>query len=483
MNTVLQLLLLEDDPADAELILNFLRKSGLESEAVIVSDGQEYATTIRTKVFDAILADNSLPQYSSSQALGLLQKTGKDTAFILVTGTVSEEFAVEITHKGADDYILKNNLTRLPTAILQAIERRKDKREKLDAEAALIQSEIRYRTLFQRNPAGIYQSGPDGRISDCNNAFSRMLGYAHSAELRAVDPRNLFCSEEDRRQFMARVQYEKFLSNHEFMLRRKDGSGVTVLGNLALVETPETGSQWIEGMLIDISERRKAENEIREINRELRELSSHLQHVREEERTQIARDVHDDLGQLLTALKMDVHALKKQLAPDGEIILQKFNDIFGLIEKGIQSVRGIAADLRPSIIDDLGLTAALIWHSQEVEKRSGVRIGFICEPEEIQVPPEIVTDIFRIYQEALTNVVRHAQARAVQASLTLADGRIRLAVSDDGIGFDARNNGKRKSFGLLGIRERVLLMGGEFELKSEPGKGTMLNVSVPARLP
>jgi len=479
MTTPLQLLLLEDDPADAELILHFLRKSGLQATAVTASDEMQYHLAIRTRVFDAVLADNSLPQFSSVEALALLQQTGRDTAFILVTGTVSEEFAVDVMHKGADDYILKSNLARLPAAIKQAIERRRAKKEKREAEVALIQSERRYRTLFQRNLAGIYQSAIDGRITEANNAYCRMLGYAHASELRKVEPGDLYCTDEERTQFIALLHYEKFLSNHEFVLRRKDGSPVDVLGNITLVENQETGAAWIEGVLIDISDRRRAENEIREVNQELHDLSAHLQNIREEERTQIARDIHDELGQLFTALKMDIHSLQRTLTTKNKVIDQRFTEVYALIEQGIYSVRGIAAHLRPSIIDDLGLTAALNWHNEEVSKRHGLRIELVCEPEELIAPNDIVTGIFRIYQEALTNVVRHAHARVVHSSLKIANQRIMLEISDDGKGFDPGRNGRGKSFGILGMKERVFLMGGKFELRSAPGAGTSLAVSVP----
>jgi two-component system sensor histidine kinase UhpB len=354
MNTRLKLLLLEDDASDAELIIRFLLRAGLEPDAVIVSDESEFTTALRGASFDAVLADNSLPMFSSVDALNILQKEEADAAFILVTGTVSEEFAVDIMHKGADDYILKGNLARLPAAIMQAIEKRRIKKEKLHAE-----------------------------------------------------------------------------------------------------------------------------EDLRRSNRELHELSLHLQNIREEERTQIARDIHDELGQFLTALKMDVQSLKKRIASNDEAIKHKFAEIQGLIEEAVQSVRRIAAHLRPGIIDDLGLVAALSWQGQEVEKRHGLRINFVSDQAEIDAPAGTVTGLFRIYQEALTNVIRHAHANVVNTRLKTADGRVTLEIRDDGRGIDSNADGKGKSFGLLGIKERVFLMGGQFEVSSEPGMGTLLAVSVP----
>jgi two-component system sensor histidine kinase UhpB len=479
MNAVLNLLQLEDDRSDAELIEKFLRRSGLAFTTTIASDKPEFVAAIHSAAFDVILADNSLPQFNSVDALKLLQEQDANSAFILVTGTVSEEFAVDIIHKGADDYILKNNLTRLPSAIRQAIEKKKIQKEKLDAEAGLIKSERRYRTLFQRNLAGIYQATTDGRIIDCNNAFCKMLGYSSPVEMRKIHSRDLYFSDDEMRHFMARLHYEKFLSNYEATLRRKDGSPVYVIGNISLVENNETDIHTIEGTMINITERRVAEEDLKKINLELRDLSCHLQNIREEERIQIARDIHDELGQQLTALKMDVYALDKQIKSDDLTINRKFTDILGLIEGTVNSVRKIAARLRPGILDDLGLVAALQWQSQEVQTRFGIKINFVSDLDDIDAPAGIITGLFRIYQEALTNAARHANANVIESSLKIIDNRIILEIKDDGKGIDMSAIGKRKSFGLLGIKERVFVMEGQYELESEPGKGTSLYISVP----
>jgi two-component system sensor histidine kinase UhpB len=479
MNTVLKLLQLEDDPFDAELIGKFLRRAGLEFTTTVVSDKPEFLAALRSAAFDVILADNSLPQFNSIDALKLLQKEAVDPAFILVTGTVSEEFAVDIIHKGADDYILKNNLTRLPSAITQAIENKKMQKEKLNAEAGLIKSERRYRTLFQRNLAGIYQSTTDGKIIDCNNAFCKMLGYGSPGEMRKIHARDLHFSADEMRRFIAQVHYEKFLSNYEITLRKKDGSPIYVIGNISLVENNETDIHTIEGVMIDISERKTAEEDLKKINRELHDLSCHLQNIREEERIEIARDIHDELGQQLTGLKMDVYSLDKQLKSDDLVIKGKFSDILGLIEATVNSVRKIAAHLRPGILDDLGLVAALQWQSQEVQARFGITINFISDLAEINLPAGIITGLFRIYQEALTNAARHADAHVIESSLRIVNSRIILEINDDGKGIDRSAMGKCKGFGLLGIKERVFVMEGQYEFASELGKGTSLSVSVP----
>jgi PAS domain S-box-containing protein len=590
MKTELKLLLLEDDISDAELIQKFLSRSGLVFKTIIASDKPEFAAAVRKDTFDVILADNSLPQFDATEALKFLHEQNIDSPFILVTGMVSEEFAVDILYQGADDYILKNNLSRLPSSIARAIEKRKSKKEKLKAEAALIESERRYRTLFQKNLAGIYQSTTDGKIIDCNNSFCKMLGYDSPAELRKVPAKNLYFSDMDRSNMMTRLQNEQYLFNYEALLRRKDGEPLYVIENISLIDNKETGRQTFEGIMINITERKKAEedlrkseekyrllfeenplpawvtdnqakvflavndaavkhygyshdefigmpvkviqaasdlsgptgmvshikkngtitdaeivstaisyenksaclvlvndltqklkaeNEIKQINHELHELSLHLQNIREEERIQIARDIHDELGQQLTGLKMEVYALDKKVKSDDIAIRGRFTDIVVLVEEIVKSVRRIAANLRPSMLDDLGLVAALKWQSQEVENRFGIQIHFACDLPEIDMPVGVSTGLFRIYQEALTNAVRHANAHVIESSLKIMNSRIILKIEDDGKGIEAEAVSKEKSFGLLGIKERVFVMEGEYSLKSEPGKGTCLTISVP----
>lgn len=478
MSTFLKLLQLEDDDADAELIGKFLRRAGLAFTTTVVSDKPGFLAALRSAEFDVILADNSLPEFNSIDALKMLQKEAVDPAFILVTGTVSEEFAVEIIHKGADDYILKNNLARLPSAIMQALEKKKMQKEKIAAEAELIKSEQRYRTLFQRNLAGIYQSTTDGEIIDCNNAFCEMLGYGSPGEMRKIHSRDLHFSDEDMSRFMARVHYEKFLSNYEITLRKKDGSPVYVIGNISLVENNEPDIHTIEGVMINITERKTAEEDLKRINRELHDLSCHLQDIREEERIKVARDIHDELGQQLTGLKMDVYSLNKQIQSDDQAIRGKFSAILELIESTVNSVRKIAAHLRPGILDDLGLVAALEWQSQEVQTRFGITINFISDLAELDAPAGIITGLFRIYQEALTNAAHHADVQVIESSLRMVNGRIILEIMDDGKDIDTSATGNT-SFGLLGIKERVFVMEGQYEFVSEPGKGTFLSVSVP----
>jgi PAS domain S-box-containing protein len=214
-------------------------------------------------------------------------------------------------------------------------------------------------------------------------------------------------------------------------------------------------------------------------NFELRELTSRLQRAREDERGAIAREIHDELGQQLTGLKMDLSWTVKRL--DGaatDQARQKLRSTMGLLDETIQTVRRIATDLRPSILDDLGLIAAIEWQSQEFEKRAGVRTVFQSSIPEMDFPPDIAIGMFRICQESLTNVARHASASRVSITLDPAEGGVCMVITDDGKGLDARKT-DRKTLGLIGMKERALMMGGRLEMGNGETKGFRLAVTVP----
>src|SRR6185503_2727108 len=199
----------------------------------------------------------------------------------------------------------------------------------------------------------------------------------------------------------------------------------------------------------DISGRKKAEEKLKQSHEELRELTSHLQNIREEERASMAREVHDELGQQITCIKMDISWLLKRVKTEDAQEKEKIKAIPELLDHTSKTVRKIATELRPSILDDFGLVEALAWHSGEFEKRSAIHIHFEAEMPEITIDQTIATSLFRIYQESLTNVARHANATEVKANLLLRDHELILTISDNGKGFDVTGISHKKTLGLL----------------------------------
>ena len=232
-------------------------------------------------------------------------------------------------------------------------------------------------------------------------------------------------------------------------------------------------------MITDITDRKHAEERLRTSREQLRSLSAHLESVREEERRNMAREIHDELGQMLTALKIDVSWLTKKFNKKQELMLEKTKSMYELIDTAIQTVKRISAELRPGILDDLGLAAALEWQASEFEKLTEIKCAFSSNPKDVVLDPDRSTAIFRIFQEALTNVVRHANASKVKTSLREEAGRIVLRVRDNGKGIDKKQISDPKAFGLIGMRERARFWGGEIEIRGTRSRGTSIVVSIP----
>lgn len=231
------------------------------------------------------------------------------------------------------------------------------------------------------------------------------------------------------------------------------------------------------------AERVRAESQLRESHEQLRALSVYLQYVREEERTRIAREVHDELGQALTGLKYELSVLPAEVPKPSKTLQSKTSSLCSRIDSIIQTVRRISTELRPGILDDLGLVAAIEWQANEFQTRTGIQCKVSTEMEEPQLNDETKTALFRIFQETLTNILRHAAAQSVEATLSLAGGRVRLEVTDDGCGIPEGAIHSTRSLGLIGMRERATLLGGGFHIVSARGKGTTITVTVPRGYP
>jgi signal transduction histidine kinase len=234
-----------------------------------------------------------------------------------------------------------------------------------------------------------------------------------------------------------------------------------------------------EQLETEVADRRKAEEEVRKTGVRLRNLSAHLQTVREEERKGIAREIHDELGQVLTTLKLNLSVLKKELGPSHAADLRKVDDMLAMIDTTIRSVKRMITALRPRLLDDLGLTAAIEWQVEEFSERTGIRCTHSIRPPTIAVDSDKSTAIFRILQEALTNIARHSKAKEAEVSLVLRNGILECTISDNGIGIASSQIDDPRSFGLIGIRERASYWGGTVMISGEPGAGTTIEVRIP----
>jgi len=232
----------------------------------------------------------------------------------------------------------------------------------------------------------------------------------------------------------------------------------------------------------EIAERKVVEQNLRESEERLREFAAHIQAVREEERTSMAREIHDELGQALTGLKMDLSWLEKRLPKGLEKQTEKVKSMFRLIDDTIQSVRKISSELRPQVLDDVGLTGTLRWQAREFQARTGIRCKVDLPEEEFGIDQNRSTAVFRIFQEVMTNVARHAKATKVDIKLRRDADHLILNIADNGRGIAQADLRSQKSLGLVGIRERALILGGQVEIEGIDGKGTSVTLSIPFRL-
>lgn len=261
---------------------------------------------------------------------------------------------------------------------------------------------------------------------------------------------------------------------------RPDGTSVPCIVSATPYRQPDGTIVGIVEDFKDISERKRAERDLRESGERLRELTAHLQSIREEERSRIAREIHDELGQVLTALSLDVRWLHKRLRVEDGELQEKTRSMGELITATVKSVSRICSELRPAILDDVGLSAAIEWQAGEFTSRTGIACNIQSEPPEFKLSEELSVAIFRIFQETLTNIVRHAKASEVDVRLQLTPLDFSMRVSDDGVGMEGTEPQKLKSFGLLGVKERVRGFGGELTLCAGDKGGACLDIVIPA---
>ncbi len=322
----------------------------------------------------------------------------------------------------------------------------------------------------------------DRRVFFANDGLEKVFGWK-AKELIGQSTRLLYRSNDEFEE-ITQLLYSTLERRRSFSIEypclRRDGAEIQCMISAARIgEKLENRSIVIT--FENITYRKQFEREIELSRGRLRDLSMHLQTVREKERTRIARELHDELGQLLTALNTGVILLKKKLPPDQPHLLERTKSMKELIDMTMQTVKRIYMDLRPGMLDHLGLPVTVEWQCQEFQKRTGIKCSVAVEPEDMMPDNDLSITIFRILQETLTNVARHSRAKQVEVRLREVDDDLELVVMDNGKGIGEDEMQKPKSFGLLGIRERVDFRGGEVRIIGRKRKGTTVTVRLPIR--
>jgi PAS domain S-box-containing protein len=342
-----------------------------------------------------------------------------------------------------------------------------------------------YRALFDQSPLMLFVVSPEGTVLRVNAQGAEELGY-RSDELLGGSVLGVFLAE-DHPTVLQHIAscFDGHPERQSWELRkiRKDGT-VLWVREYARAMKDDDGAPVVLISCENVTERKRAEIQLRQTADQLHGLAMHLQSVREEERRRIARELHDELGQMLTGLKMDLSWLGSRLTGSaakkslGEL-LERTQAMSQLVDESMVAIHRLVAELRPAILDQLGLVDALEWLTQDFQRRSGIACAFVSSLPRVSMDPTWTTALFRIVQESLTNVARHSGATRAKVRLDEAGDELCLIVEDNGKGIESEDGSATTSFGLQGMREHTIQLGGTIAIEGRPGRGTTITVRIP----
>jgi two-component system, NarL family, sensor histidine kinase UhpB len=458
MGIPLSVLLVEDSEDDALLLIRRLRRGGYDPTWERVETAAAMEAALDARSWELIISDHSMPTFSSLAALALLRRKGfVDLPFIIVSGRIGEDAAVSAMKAGVHDYIMKDNLARLNSAIERELRDAKVRRDRRQAEE-------KYRSIFENAVEGIFQTTVDGRFLTANPAMARMLGYELPEELLGAisNIRDQLYVEPGRRDELYQLALrDGFVSGFELQMHRKDGDLVWVSVNARVIYNDHGDLSGFEGTVEDITERKKAEEALREI--------------REAERRRIARELHDVVLQDLTYALQSMQVLRRM--PEGIDRAEEIGRQVEALKRAVGGLRDAIYDLRLESARERPLVRA-VESTVELNRQisEGCQFEMIVEdgfPAAVSGPAGV--EVVRVIQEALANVRRHSGAGRAVVTLGTVNGEILVEIEDDGRGFGPETS---YGMGLTGMRERVLALGGELEVEGREGVGTRVFLRV-----
>jgi len=376
----------------------------------------------------------------------------------------------------SNSFLTLNDGHKITLSVIKEISKRKK------AELELRESEYKFKMLFNSANDAVFvtQLSPEksyGDFIEVNDIACNRLGYTKE-EFLLLSPSGIISQKSinDFNIVMDRLLQEGHVI-YDTVYRAKDKKLFPVEVNSHLFKFND--KLTVLSIARDITERKQAEEKLKISSNLLRELAIHLQTVREEERTLIAREIHDELGQVLTVLKIQLSLLGNKLNPDQISLKEKINLLSNLIDQSVESVQKISAKLRPTILDELGLNAAIEWQTEEFEKLTNIKCSLVMPKDDLKLSSNKSTAIFRIFQEALTNIARHSEADKVNISLLTDQLNLNLEITDNGRGISIEQIKDFKSLGIHGMEERAMVFGGQVTFDSFSGKGTKVKVEIP----
>ena len=466
----LKLLVIEDSEDDFELIAAHVRRRGRALDAQRVEDGESLRAALGASPWDAVIADFNLPQLDCNRAMGIVAEAAPFTPFIIVSGQLGEDAAVNAIHAGADDYVMKQNLARLMPAIERSIESREQRRLRVRADAALREAMERLHATVSASPLAIVQLDAVGAVQTWNAAAESMFGWPESEVRGAAPP----CIGEDGEEAYQRFRRDNrngvTFANRPAQRRTRDGRVLEVLVSAAPMLGADGRYAGAVELIADVTAQRRTEAE-------LRDVSARMEARLEEERAAIARELHDEVGATLVAVKAYLDWLRRHAAGE-PAALAKIAGLDRLVGEVLTASTRLARALRPGTLDDT-IVAAIGFKASEFSERMGIPCRFRSNDDELTLPADRSTALLRIFQEALTNITKHAGATGVDVELFATPSEVTLEIRDDGRGLARSDTRKAGSFGIRGMHERVAALGGWIDVSGEPGHGTTVMVGVP----
>jgi two-component system sensor histidine kinase UhpB len=473
MGNLLKILHLEDLEDDAKMVARALKKAGVEFEVLHVENRVGFIKALEEYLPDIILSDHSLPSFDSHDALEIVKQMGIHIPFILVTATVSEEYAVNIIKEGASDYILKDRLQRLPNAIAAAMDKYNLERARKQSEEILRLSEKKYKLLFESNPMPMWMVSRETlNIIAVNEAAANHYGYTKEEFLK-LNAREIR-PEEDVESFLEHMNENNFSPRSGVWRHKKKN------GNIIMVEIIGHDVQYENNsvrlvLANDITQKLKAEAELaqQQIIQQKLITETSIQ-VQERERDEIGKELHDNINQILAAAKLYLDSAIAKKGSGGDIMKKSQENIV----LAIAEIRKLSHTLVAPSLSNVTLIQATEELFADMQMATSLQLQLVPgNYNEHEIDKNINLMFYRIIQEQINNVVKHSGAKKVIVKLDTAPDQLLLTVQDDGVGFDT--NKLNGGIGLRNITNRVRFYDGSVQIKSAPGKGCSLEVTVP----
>jgi two-component system sensor histidine kinase UhpB len=481
----MRILMVEASPGDVRLLREHLVSDRSSAEVFEVVDVDRLTLALQSLEeadFEAVLLDLSLPDSQGIATLITVHAAKPGMPIVVLSSLDDEVLGLQFLRAGAQDYLVKGEVTRslLRRSLRYAVERKR-------AEVELRRSELFLESIVEHIPNMIFvKDAKELRFVRFNKAGEELLGHTRQNLIGKSDY-DLF--PKDEADFFTGADRDVLRNRTVLDIPEEpiltQGKGLRYLHTKKIPIVDENDQPlYLLGISEDITERKRAENQLQRSFELLRTLSQRLDVVREEERTRIARELHDELGVRMTCMKMDLSRLlqmmRESLFPK-EKMEEKIRSMNAEADSTIAEVQRLAAELRPGVLDDLGLVAAIEWQCQDFERRSGIRCFCEASFDDIKISPSHATAAFRICQEALTNIARHSKATFVRVLVKESEDDVLIEIQDDGTGIPPDKLNDTGSLGLLGMKERSMAIGGCLDITGWTGKGTTVTLRLPCK--